>query len=119
MKRLTEFKNSKFQLIDSSVDDVINKLGKLENFEDEVGLSLEEIIELDSEMNRDLGAWVYLKNRDGSIDKYFTWNFTVITCLALGYFVLESHEEHEWIHLYFCDYKKTWSVDRRDLIYED
>lgn len=119
MSRLTKFKNGKFQLNNSSIDDVVNKLGKLENFEDEFKLSLLEILEIDQEMNRDLGAWVYVKNKNQSIDMYFTDDYTVNTMLAFGCFVLQDHEDNEWIHLYFCDYKKIWSLNKGDLIYED
>lgn len=115
MKRITKYKDGKFMLNHSSMNEAIDKLGKLENYEDKIGLSLEEIIEIDSEMNRNLGSWVYEKQYDSTISKYSTLDLSINVNFSKQCFILRNAEKEIWKPLYFSEYKKFWSLDKEDL----
>ena len=88
---------------DVSYDDCLNKLGKLEDIEEELGIDLITLIKAISN-----GVWVKTKN---NISKHLT--------VALK---KRHHTKEYWLfyrpysHIYLKDYGKTWSLTKEELL---
>lgn len=114
MKRLTEKHNSLFGFDSLKSKKVANKLGQLEDIEEELGIDLITLFEL-KKRHKNKGK-IYVITHDGKIADY-----TLTSYLDQINFV------DEFIHIvsdlrilttiyYFKDYGKTWALTKEELV---
>lgn len=120
MKRLTKYKDGKFLLNHSSMNEAIEKLGKLEDIESEQGLSFQEIVDIEKGLME--YKWLYIKEYyDKTIREIDLTDYTICTVLYDCNFVVLKYRDDNMselenvIYLGFFDYKHTWSLKKEDL----
>lgn len=102
MKRLTKYKNGKFLLNHSSMNEVIDKLGKLE---------------IVYEMNKNRA---YYEKYEGEIYENANMLYNNIHfSLSENGKAIQVHYSDGFVEtLDFKDYKKTWALNKEDLLTE-
>lgn len=98
MKRLTKYKDGKFLLNHSSMNEAIKKLGKYE-IVDELNETKE----------------YYFKYNNGEIEKVRIQPEDGVIINSNEESILITHGRCIDIILYFKDYKKVWSLNKEDL----
>lgn len=112
MKRLTEKRDGSYVCINGEFHNVgehINKLGQLEDIEDELGISL---ITLFKALKN--GIWV--KNREDNIIRHLCTKLGYQVCgsLSLGGIAFEDTYYNEYYYSYE-DYGKIWALTKEEL----
>ena len=120
MKRLTKYKDGKFLLNHSSMNEALEKLGILEDIEWEQGMTFQEIVDIEKELMS--CKWLYMHEYyDKTVRQVDLTDYTICTVLNDYDFVLlkyrddNNSELEEVIYLGFFGYKHTWSFDKEDL----
>ena len=127
MSRLTKKSNSilkeiEYQLIDEkenlSANEGIkkipvlatNKLGRLEDIEEELGIDLITLFDIDKQLNTKKEIWFKIEDE---IEENFRFDSYYIIDLKHKAFVKIEYEPLDY--LYFKDYGKTWALTKEEL----
>lgn len=114
MKRLTKYKDGKFLLNHSSMNEAIEKLGKLEDIEEDFEMTFQEIIDVEKKLFNDRCVYIK-KSYDKTARKIELANYTISTILNDYNFILIKDDLSDTIYLDFFKYKQTWSLNKEDL----
>lgn len=114
MSRLTKYKDGKYSVDSLYVHKAIEKLGRLEDIEEDNEMTFQEIIDVEKKLLRD--RYVYIKKSyDKTARKIELANYTISTILNDYNFILIKEDDSDTIYLDFFKYKHTWALTREDL----
>ena len=113
MKRITKYKDGKFLLNHSAMNEAIEKLGMYEDIEEEdfYGISLIELVNIQWQLQN--SQPVFINEGDGCITEILTNEKFCFVSFNDEAFVLI--EDGDFKYLYFGNYKSYWSFNREDL----
>ena len=89
----------------------VDKLGKLEDIEEQLGIDLITLFNIDQQLNTKKEMWI--KNWDDEIEENFRFSSYYIIDLTHKAFVKMECEPIDYF--YFKDYGKTWAVTKEEL----
>ncbi len=96
---------SQYDIKGCNLTEIFDKLGQLEDFEEELGIDLITLLKaLDQED-------VYVKLPNGRIDKC---SF-IVEKIADNVFGFSYPIHEDWIYYYLKDYGKTWALTKEEL----
>ena len=103
--RLTEreFTKKDYDVHEYELQDALNKLGQLEDIEDQLGIDLITLLKA-------LTSGIYYKRNDNNIGCLFPCE------IALGDDGLSRKEWDSDVEWYFKDYGKTWALTKEELL---
>ena len=87
-----------------------NKLGKLEDIEEELGIDLITLFNIDKQLNTKKEIWFKIEDE---IEENFRFDSYYIIDLKHKAFVKIEYEPLDY--LYFKDYGKTWALTKEEL----
>ena len=88
----------------------VDKLGKLEDIEEEIGIDLITLFNIDKQLNTKKEIWFKIEDE---IEESFRFDSYYIIDLKHKAFVKIEYEPLDY--LYFKDYGKTWALTKEEL----
>lgn len=114
MKRLTKYNDNHYSVDNSLINKAIEKLGKLEDIEEDNEMSFQEIIDVEKKFFHDKCIYIK-KSYDKTARKIELANYTISTVFNDYNFMLIRDDLNDIIYLDFFRYKHTWALTREDL----
>ena len=89
----------------------VDKLGKLEDIEEELGIDLITLFDIDKQLNTRKKIWLKIEDE---IEENFRFDSYYIIDLKHKAFVKIEYEPLDYF--YFKDYGKTWALTKEELL---
>ena len=89
----------------------INKLGQLEDIEDEIGISLILRHRIETKVLKNYKSPLFCIGLDNKVHEVSFYKL-----VPDGIIILDGEHENEKFELFYKDYKKTWALTKEELL---